>query len=340
MERTALNLPLAPQTLAKPRAGVLSTHLNLYIGIVLVAALASYGFWLKNRSIFACQASGYSATRYLAYCGGGNYADYEHGAFQFDLEPPALEFARNADVLVLGNSRIQIALSNQPTEDWFAAAKPRYYLMGFSYNENVAYVGELLRKMQPRASVFIINVDDFFRPGETVAAKAILHDPDSENRYEWKRFAQKLHRPICETFGALCGKRYAIFRSRETGAYYRIPHDEPVFPDNAVSYDLNVHPAVVKEGTALAINFLKQFAQGKCVILTNVPYPKANDGDAEAIAKGAGLPLVTLENLEGLNTTDGYHLDRVSAERWSRAFFEAVGPEIRSCIDKHGAAAS
>src|SRR5271170_7461893 len=71
MERTALNLPLAPQTLAKPREGVFATHLTLYIGIVLVAALASYGFWLKNRSIFACQASGYSATRYLAYCGGG-----------------------------------------------------------------------------------------------------------------------------------------------------------------------------------------------------------------------------------------------------------------------------
>jgi hypothetical protein len=346
MERTALDLPLGPKLLAKPREGVFASHLTLYIGIVLIAALASYGFWLRNRSIFACQAAGYGATRYLAYCGGGNYADYEHGAFQFDLEPPALEFARNADVLVLGNSRIQIALSNQPTEDWFAAANARYYLLGFSYNENVAYVGELLRKMQPRASVFIINVGDFFRPGETVAAKAILHDPDAENRYEWKRFAQKLHRPICKAFGVLCGKRYAIFRSRETGAYYRIPHDgpvfhdEPVFPENAVSYDLDVDPAAVKDGTALAINFLKQFAQGRCVILTNVPYPKTNDGDAEAIAKGVGLPLVTLENLEGLNTPDGYHLDPVSAERWSRAFFEAVGPEIRSCLENHGAAGS
>jgi hypothetical protein len=262
MDQTAADLTVAAKTLAKPREGLFAGQLALYIGIVLLAAFASYAYWAMTRSIFACKGWGYSATRYLAYCGGGNYADYEHGAFQFDLEPPALEFARNADVLVLGNSRIQIALSNQPTEDWFAAAKARYYLMGFSYDENVAYVGELLRKMQPRASVFIINVDDFFRSGETVAAKAILHDPDAENRYEWKRFAQKLHRPICETFGVLCGKRYAIFRSRETGAYYRIPHDEPVFPQNAVSYDQNVDPALVKDGAALAINFLKQFAQG------------------------------------------------------------------------------
>lgn len=76
MERTALDLPLAPKTLAKPRESVFAHHLTLYICLVLAAAFASYGYWLKNRSIFACQAPGYSATRYLAYCGGGNYADY------------------------------------------------------------------------------------------------------------------------------------------------------------------------------------------------------------------------------------------------------------------------
>jgi hypothetical protein len=337
-ERAALNLPLPPQALAQPREGLFANHLTLYISVVLIVALASYGYWLKNRSIFACQAYGYSADQYLAYCGGGNYADYEHGAFLFDLEPPSLQFARDADVLVIGNSRLQIALSTQPTADFFAAAKARYYLMGFSYNENAAYTGELLRKMRPRASVFIINVNDFFRPGETVAAKAILHDPDAKSKYEWKGFVQKLHRPICERFGALCGRKYAVFRSRENGGYYRIPRDEPVLHENAVSYDPNVDPALVKDEIARAVDFLKQFAKGRCVILTNAPYPGTNEGESEAIAKGVGLPLVTLENLEGLNTSDGYHLDRVSADGWSRAFFEAVGPEIRSCIERHGVA--
>jgi hypothetical protein len=42
MESAALNLSLAPQTLAKPRGGVLANHLTLYICIVLAAALASY----------------------------------------------------------------------------------------------------------------------------------------------------------------------------------------------------------------------------------------------------------------------------------------------------------
>src|SRR5215469_345245 len=122
MDQTALDLPAAPKTLAKLREGLFASQLTLYISILLLSGLASYAFWLKNRSIFACQAPGYSADRYLAYCGGGNYADFEHGALFYDLEPPAMENARNADVLVLGNSTLQVALSNQATADWFKQA--------------------------------------------------------------------------------------------------------------------------------------------------------------------------------------------------------------------------
>jgi hypothetical protein len=339
MDQTALDLPAAPKTLAKPREGLFASQWSLYIGIVLLAALGSYGYWLKTRSIFSCQAQGYNAERYLAYCGGGNYADFEHGAFFFNLEPPALDYAGKADVLVLGNSRLQVALSNDATADWFRAASASYYLLGFSYNENMVFTEDLLRRMNPRASVYIINVDDFFDRRETAAAKTILHDPDAQNRYEWKRFSQYLHKPICGALPMLCGRRFVIFRSRETGAYYRIPHNEPIFPQNAVSYDRTVDQAAVTDSTARAIGFLNQFAKGRCVILTNTPYPEAKIGDAEAIAAGAGLPLVAPE-LEGLNTSDGYHLDRPSAERWSKAFLEAAGPEIRSCIEKQRGARS
>jgi hypothetical protein len=339
MDRTALDLPAMPTTLAKPREGLFANHWALYIGVVLLVALGSYAYWLKTRSIFACQAQGYSADRYLAYCGGGNYADFEHGALYYNLEPPALDSARNADVLVLGNSRLQVALSNEATADWFKNASARYYLSAFSYNENMNFTQELLRRMNPRASVFIINVDDFFDRRETAAAKTILHDPDAQSRYEWKHFSQALHQWICGPFPALCGQRFVIFRSRETGAYYRIPHDEPVSPQNAVSYDRKVDQAEVSDSTARAIDFLQQFAKGRCVILTNAPYPETKMGNASAIASGAGLPLVAPE-LDGLNTSDGYHLDRVSADRWARAFLGAAGPEIRSCLAKQGAAHS
>ena len=98
---------------------------------------------------FPAPANGYSADRYIAYCAGANYGDYEHGAFWFDLEPPALDFASKADVLFLGNSRMQNAFSTTATADWFSAASARYYLMGFSYDENVSFAEALLRQNAP-----------------------------------------------------------------------------------------------------------------------------------------------------------------------------------------------
>ena len=339
MDQTALDFPAASKTSAKPREGLFAGQSALYIGIVLLAVLASYAFWLKTRSIFACQAPGYSADRYLAYCGGANYADFEHGAFYFNLEPPSLDYARNADVLVIGNSRLQVALSNDATADWFKQVQARYYLMAFSYNEDMVFTDALLKKVKPRAGVYIINVDDFFERRETVFADTILHDADARSTYEGKRLSQYWHRPICGAFPRLCGRKFVIFRSRETGAYYRIPGPEPLVAKNAVSYDPWVDDATVKDSTALAIDFLKQFAQGKCVILTNVPYPETRSGNAEAIAAGAGLPLVA-PRLEGLYTSDGYHLDRPSADRWSQAFLAEAGPKIRSCLEKQRAARS
>jgi hypothetical protein len=137
-------------------------------------------------------------------------------------------------------------------------------------------------------------------------------------------------------FAVICRDQFAIFRSRETGAYYAdgIAQLQKITP---VSYDGIISQNVVDRNTAAAIDFLKQFTLEKCVILTLVPFSGTKVAEADAIATSLRMKLVTPGNLEGLQTWDGYHLDRPSAERWSRAFFQAAGPEIRSCLEEHGA---
>jgi hypothetical protein len=315
--------------------GLLSARPAIYACLVLAAAYVAFAYQLRTQTIFSCPAKGYSADRYLAYCQGASYADYEHGAFQFDLEPAARAFAGNADVLFLGNSRLQLAFSTTATADWFSKASARYYLMGFLYYENVVFAEELLRTIRPRARVLVINVDDFFGRSESPPVKTIFHDPEARQKYEVKRLWQRVHEPVCKTFARLCGTKFVIFRSRETGAYY----PEGVAPRKitSVSYDESVSQNVVNSNTAAAIDFLSHFARGKCVILTNVPFVETNIGNAKAVAKGVGAKLVTPGSLEGLQTYDGYHLDQPSAERWSKAFFQAAGSEIRSCLEEHGA---
>jgi hypothetical protein len=310
----------------------------IYACIILMAACAAFAYQIRTETIFSCPANGYSADRYLAYCNGTSYGDYEHGAFQFDLEPGARDFARNADVIFLGNSRLQIAFSTAATADWFTAASARHYLMGFLYYENVIFAEELLRTIHPRARVFVINVDDFFDRSESPPVKMIFHDPEARHKYEGKRFWQRIHEPICKAFAALCGTRFTIFRSRETGAYYAAGAAPGKM--TPVSYDQIGKQNIVDSNIAAAIDFLSHFAQGKCVILTTVPYVETKIGNANAIATGIGAKLVVPEVADGLQTYDGYHLDQPSAERWSKGFFLAAGSKIRSCLDEQGAAST
>jgi hypothetical protein len=329
MLKTAVESPAIP----KVRTRVFASQTTVYICVLLLVAVAAFGYKLRRDTIFACQADGYGADRYLAYCNGANYADYEHGAFAFDLEPSAQAFARNADVLFLGNSHLEVAFSTDATADWFSAASARYYLMGFSYGENVTFAKTLLGRMQPKARVYVINVDDFFETFETAPVKTILHDPEARHRYEEKRLWQRIHGPICNTLAVICGNDYVIFRSRETGAFTKRTDRQK---DTPVSYDETVDRDVVNRYTAAATAFLSRLPPDACVILTNVPTAGTKIGNADAVAEGLGMELVTPAPLEGLKTYDGSHLDRPSAERWSQAFFQAAKARIQSCLETKG----
>jgi hypothetical protein len=334
-KRTSFTSPRAFKPLDAIREGVAAKRPLLYLCMVLIAAAGGLVYELRTRTIFACQADGYGANRYLAYCGGDIYADYEHGALYFAAEPSTETFVRNAEVLFLGNSRLQVAFSTDATTQWFSSTATSYYLLGFSYFENALFAEALLNKIKPRARVYVINLDGFFDPNETIPAKAILHDSDARHKYEAKRNWQRVHQPICQTIAQLCGSKFVIYRTRDTGAYYAFQTegaaDQKIIP---VSYDPAADQSAVNSGTNAAIDFLARYTEGKCVIFTVVPFVGTTIGNATAIASALGNELITPGPLEGLTTFDGYHLDGPSAERWSRAFFHAAGPKIQSCLGK------
>jgi hypothetical protein len=321
--------------MSKKSVAVFATRPTIYLCIVLFAFVIGYAYYLRHYTILACQADLYNNDRYLSDCEAEAYGDYEHGAFWFNLEPTALDFASKADVLFLGTSRVQMAFSTQATADWFSAASRSYYLMGFGFDENILFTDEILRRIHPKAAVYVINVDEFFRRFETRPMKTILHDPNARNLYEMKRRWQGVHQLICKVFPAVCGNNYVIFRSRETGVYIkRISKTKPA----PVSYDEIISPAVVKDETAVATTFFShQDVKRECIILTMVPTVETEIGNANAIARALGMDLIAPENMERIQTFDGSHLDQPSAERWSRAFLQAASSRIQSCLEKQRA---
>ncbi len=302
---------------------------GLYALALLAATVLAIAVSVRADGIFACRAGGYGEDRYLSYCQATKYADYDHGAFWFDLEPSALDAARRADVVFLGNSRTQFGFSSDATHRWFAGAPARFYLLGFSHYENYTFEKPLLAKVAPAARAYIINIDSFFDQAETPPGALVMHDPGAEARYRQKRLWQFVHRPVCALLPAACRDEYTIFRSRGTGMW-EVAGGR--FRESGVEYDEAVDSAKVRAYVAAGRAFLPtlRVAPG-CVLLTILPTRKTASGTAQAIAAGLELPFIAPQP-QGLATFDGIHLDRPSAERWSVAFFEAAGPALQRCL--------
>ena len=309
----------------------------LYVALVVCTVLAVFVYKLRADGIFACPATGYGTDSYLTDCTAKAYGDYDHGAFWFGLEPEAQRAAAAADALIVGSSRLEFAFSGASVAKWFASIGARYYLLGFSNTENVVFVGPLLQKLQPRAKVYVINVDRFFDDDRISPPVArILQDRDSGKHYEEKQTWQSIHKVLCPTLPFLCGTAIAVYRERDTGVWRmngtgRLEAEavSDGQPKNADRWD---HYAELGE------KFLAQLPVARsCVVLTIVPTVETRRAEATAIAAKMGLPLITPQ-LDGLRTFDGSHLEAASAERWSAAFLAAAGPRIRQCLGEARAA--
>jgi hypothetical protein len=321
------------QTLSRKRDGFFRSRPGFYIIILLVAVVASSLYQLRADNIFACPASGYTSDRYLSNCGAANYGDYEHGAFWFDLEPAAEKFAASADVLFLGDSRMLLAFSNAATAKWFSSISASFYLLGFYGFENSIFEQALLRKLKPRAEVYIIALGDYFQPTEAPIAKTIMHDAAGRSSYEAKRYLQLIHETICVKLTKVCGGDLAVFRSRQTGMWY-MQTEKFKGRERQVSYDGHVYEREIDDAVAIGQTFLSELTVNpECVIFTVVPGVGTKLAAAGAIASGLGRALVVPDHVDGLQTFDGTHLDHASGERWSDAFFKVAGPQIQKCLE-------
>lgn len=309
----------------------------LYVAAIVLASLGAFAHNLSVSGIYACAATGYTPDRYLGYCQAEHYGDYDHGAFWFDLEPGVAQSIAHAQVVFLGNSRLQWGFSNAETADWFSRLSVPYYLLGFSFDETYQFEGPLLRKFNAMPRVYVISLDAFFAADLSPPAQYVMRNGMAAVHYESEHIAQYFHRQICGRLPSLCGKQYSVFRSEQTGAWYATParfRREPVVADTAIDQ------TKASQELVAARAFLASLPVDKdCVILTIVPTVGTRRDAAAALAEALGRPFVSPELAE-LYTFDGSHLEAASARRWAKAFLAAAGPRIRACVSGAGAPAA
>jgi hypothetical protein len=302
----------------------------LYVALVAAVALAVFVYDVRTSGIFACSSAAHEPGRYLAYCNSGVYNDYDHGAFWFGLEPEAGGAAQGADALFLGTSRMQFAFSSDATRKWFAARSARFYLLGFSYSENVSFTGPLLEKLAPQARVYVINTDRFFETDLTEPAIDVVQRDAAESRYRRKQVWQTPHRLLCGTVPAICGNQVGFVRTIADGTW-TLQGSDGLQPGGMAAAPPRNEKQIAQRVAAAEAFVASLPVERDCVILTVAPSSATPWDEATAVADALGVSLFA-PRIDDLRTFDDSHLDKPSAERWSTQFFAAADEQIGRCL--------
>lgn len=274
------------------------------------------------------------AGTFLAYCRDEAYGDFEHGAFLFGLEAKAVQQARLADVVVIGNSRAQFGFSTEAMRRHFARRGWSYYLLAMGYGSTSAYAEELLKRYAIRPRVLVVNADPFFTAdAPSVVADVLAPDRSTLWSYRRKWVFQRLLRSTCQPLARWCGDVVG-------GIHRRIDTGEWIWNGVLVSGDLSVpfaerivSPRQEAESARLATSFVRGLGlPARCVIVTEVPGLSADARRAAATIAAAAGARAILPVTDGLASLDGDHLNAASAERWVEAFLAAADATFADCL--------
>jgi hypothetical protein len=291
----------------------------------------------------ACDPRGHAAGVFLAYCGNPVFGDYEHGAYYLGLERGALAGAGDADVLFLGNSKLQYAFSTEATRRYFEARHTRYYLLGFGYTEQSKFGISLFEKLRLAPRVIVVNADPFFSAQLSEAGAAVMSArPAMLLDYLRKGAFTRVHAPMCAYLPSLCAPASkAIYREERTGAWilkgvYDPFAAKPIFGPAAAHLD--PHPSVTAREEAHRL-VRAAGIPSRCIVLTATPNQTIDSrGFARALAAKMNFTVI-LPDLPNMATIDGAHMHGPSAEHGSAAFLADLTRVLDSCAAPPGRAA-
>jgi hypothetical protein len=135
---------------------------------------------------------------------------------------------------------------------------------------------------------------------------------------------------LCSAIDALCGNDFAFYRRRATGSWL---FRGGVLVRGGIMDAPSRSQEEIDRRAELAAAFLEKLpVRRECVFLTVVPWAATPRAETAAIAAAVGAQFVSPQT-SGLQTLDGSHLDRPSAERWSAEFLHSAGDPIRRCVE-------
>jgi hypothetical protein len=316
---------------------------SVYLAVVLVIAGVLFGWHVGRQQAekFGCLPYGGEkpAAGWMDVCISDRVGSgYGQDAIWFDLEPSVAAAVRRAKVLIFGDSRIMEAVSRSDTSEWFAARDIPFYLLAFGGGERSGWAEMLLDKFHPKPAVMIFDADPYFTGGYSLPVQAIRDDPKAE-----EKTARGIHDfmatedGVCRYVPWVCGRTVATYRAYKDGHLFA-DHPERFYfgsgkpgsfpitkppPSDTSPYDSYVENAR-KVLAKVAID-------PRCVVFTVTPNSDQDDTLAKFLALRLGGRAISPQ-LDGLTTSDHWHMTAESSQRWADAFLKQLQPVLDECL--------
>jgi len=256
----------------------------------------------------------------------------------------SIAYARRADILFIGDSRMPMGLRNEDIVPAAGALGLRVFSLACGHVERVPFALKLIRKHDLRPKVVVVvGGPHMFRDMLSGPAEKAMKLTRWRAWTQWIeadarwRLQSWLHAwlPKIDWFGQPLTSSWILYRSTRTG--WLIPVVEP-----SASYPIGFDREDASYAPSLPV--ARELAEelerrGAALILSLVPYGNTRTGHLPFLARELGVPVV-LPSFDGLVTADGSHLARSSAESYAKAFWSQLLalPEVREKLSLDGPA--
>jgi hypothetical protein len=290
---------------------------------------------LRRHQLDIATAADRPPGHFLAHDRGGHV---DHHVLLHGMDADVLRNLQQADVILMGNSRLMFALRGDPLRQYFTARGLRPFALGFGHQEQHRFPLEVMRRHGLRPQLVIANVDNFFGGVTSAWGERVLRDSAFD---AWKTRAEAtvshavrraLHRVVPHVPDLWKGEReFVIYRSERDGAWF-IATD---FGQGAPLQDFYRGRDVVRpHNLELAMAFKEAVeAAGARLVFALVPGRDVSLTHAQTLADMVGVPLVAPE-VPDLRTMDGSHLTDDSAARYAAVFFQHLDPILASLLGR------
>ncbi len=255
--------------------------------------------------------------------------DYEIGkAVLYHGLGDAIDHAREADILIFGNSRMPLGLREEFLVPRVEELGLRIYSLGGGHSEQARFPLEVIRKHDLRPRVVIVSggphiLRDRERMSDLAREAMSMTRFDAAKKWlevegAWQlRSALHTHLPQVAFFGGEIPSKWIIYRSSRTGWWRPVREPPDRYPIGFGEERPN-YRALLPFASELQQDLE---ARGAQLVLTVVPYGDTRVGHLPYLQEELSLPTI-VPSFEGLETADGSHLDRESARAFTQRFWD------------------